>query len=198
MNCSEFRAGVNARGNADEAAYRRHLGTCELCRAWYGEWRLAQALQSLPVPEPSPGFVDRALHAAAMANRQGRSRQYAAAAAVLLMVAAGLGGLFSLREYPGEDGALDVVSAEPRMVNVVIDTRRDRQDALVTIELADDLELDGFSGQRRIEWRTDLARGRNLLALPVRSTSGTGGEIRVALRYDDQTTTELRIPVRAG
>jgi hypothetical protein len=190
MNCNQIRADVREKGLQADAGVIDHLDRCPLCRAWYADHRLAMALQALPVPEPSPGFVDRALRNAALGRPQrAPSAWLSAAAAILLTVAVALLALVSTPRS---------AELDTRIVNVVIEARDNRTNALVVIDLADDLELEGFAGERRIEWHTDLARGRNLLTLPVRSRSGRGGDIRVALHYDDGQRTEVRIPVRAG
>jgi hypothetical protein len=190
MNCIETRTDIVAGGDPTDAGIVEHLNGCPLCRAWHSDHRLATALRDLPVAEPSPGFIDLAFHRAARAHvRRAPSAWLSAAAAVLVTVAV---ALLAFTGVPPAD-APDI-----RIVNVVIEAREHRSNALVVIELADDLELEGFTGERHIEWHTDLARGRNLLALPVRSLSGRGGDIRVALRYDDGQRTEVRIPVRAG
>jgi hypothetical protein len=88
--------------------------------------------------------------------------------------------------------------AGPRIINVVISASDRREYATLTIRLADDLELDGYEGLSVISWQTDLEQGRNLLALPVRSKIGRGGEIWIALAYSGSVETELRIQVDAG
>lgn len=147
---------------------------------------------ALPVPEPSAGFIDRALRAAQSRRvPHAPPAGLAAAAAVLLTTAVAL--LAALTDTPRAGSVPEI-----RVVNVIIEARVARTDALVTIELAEGLELEGFAEQRRIEWRTDLLQGRNLLALPVRSRSGAHGDIRVALSYDGTQSTQLTIPVSAG
>ncbi len=197
MNCNRLRAELTERGLGSVAErHRDHLDGCELCRLWLEDRRLIQALAT-PVPEPSPGFEDRAIRRAVSASPR-RLRQPAAAAAAVLALAASLAAWLA-GHGPDRPGAADpVLAVAPRVINVVIDTKDHRQDALLTIELAEDLELEGYAGQHLIEWRADLAKGRHLLALPVRMKTGVGGEIRIALTHGGSTPTRVRIPVGAG
>lgn len=190
MNCIETRTNiVSSRNRADPIALE-HVDECPLCQAWYADHRLATALRDLPIPEPSPGFIDRALRQAALGRAPRAPSAWLSAAAAVLLSAGVM--LLAVVGTPKMD------PLDTRIVNVIIEARDHRSNALVVVELTDDLELEGFTGERHIEWHTDLARGRNLLALPVRSRSGRGGDIRVALHYDDGQRTEVRIPVRAG
>lgn len=201
MTCNRIRAELALLGYSDSPgpAQRAHLARCELCRRWHEDWKLGTALAAQPVPAPSAGFADRAL---ARAARQGDGRHtvarrgsLAAAAAVLLMVT----GIIALSGGPvsGPDAPPGTAPVS-RLVNVVIDAKDDRSDARVTVEITGNLELEGYGGQRLIEWQTDLRKGRNLLALPVRVKEGASGDLRVALSYHGGTRKEMHIPVRSG
>jgi hypothetical protein len=198
MNCDRARTEIF--GPAEPAlAARRHVEACELCQVWLDDARLIQALRAEPIPEPSAGFVDRALQRAS----QPRPARFAhpalaAAAAVLLAVAAVVAVVMPGERVTEVRPVVESPILAPRIVNVVIDAKDDRPGTLLRIELTEDLELEGFANQQSMEWRTDLTRGRNLLALPVRSKAGRGGDIHVALRYADRPGTELRIAVNPG
>lgn len=194
MNCRQIRHWIEVADFRPDETIAAHLETCELCREWFQEGRLLAALRRDPVPAPSPGFADRVV---AEAIRQGRTEpsgrtqlRLGVAAAVSLVVAGLLAWLLAAapRTAPAP--------AAPQMVNVVIDANAYRRGALLTLELSDELELDGYGEQRRIEWRTDLKKGRNLLSLPVKVRPGSDrGDVRVALSYDGSRATEMRIPV---
>ena len=199
MTCSRIRDEIAARGfrHGPGPAHEAHLVACELCRHWYEDFELRAALAAQPVPPPSPGFVDRALANAAQADAQGRVRLWTmggAVAAAVLALAIGVAGVLR----PGQESGQVFGPASTRLVNVVIEARDDRSQALVTVELTEELELEGYGDRRRIEWHTDLAKGRNLLALPVRVRSGAAGDLRIALSYEGGTRKEMHIPVRSG
>ncbi|MFU8815640.1 MAG: hypothetical protein ACNA7W_09855 [Pseudomonadales bacterium] len=166
---------------------------------------LKAALAAEPVPEPSDGFVDRVLASAVAAQprRRWRARWVAAAgvamaASVALAVTAILTVTMGLRDAVPVETLQASHHGEPRIINVVISATDRRQDATLTIRLAEDLELDGYAGLNLIQWQTDLEQGRNLLALPVRSKTGSGGEIWIALAYNGAAEKEMRIVVDAG
>ncbi|MFW6094313.1 MAG: hypothetical protein ACODAC_10095 [Pseudomonadota bacterium] len=165
-----------------------------MCRHWYEDRRLEQALTDA-VPDPGPGFEDRVLRRAVAASREAAPRSWRRPAGI---ATAALATVLALAALLGEPWSAAAPEPKPRMVNVVIDAKENRRDALVTVELADDLELAGYSDQRRIQWRTDLAKGKNLLALPVRARSGAQGDIRVALSYQGGAATQMRIPFGSG
>ena len=205
MNCDQHRIRIQARGyrhDRVDAAEQQHLDECELCRNWYRDAVLKAILERQPVPKPTAGFVERALReATGVANTAARTRRQAVArslaAALLLTIGGFLVAMLAVREGESANDSGTRLAGH-RIVNVIIDAKGPREDATLTIQLAEDLELEGFADQHLIEWQTDLAKGRNLLALPVRSKTGAGGDIRVALSYDGELRKEMRIPLSAG
>lgn len=206
MNCKNFRSTMQAQGYRAEgldSSSREHLASCELCRAWQREALLLAALAVEAIPEPSEGFVDRVLAnaTAAQPRRPWGTRWRAAtgvamAAGVALAVTAILTVTMGVRDMAPVETLL-ASQGEPRIINVVISATQRRPDATVTIRLAEDLELDGYAGVHLIQWQTDLEQGRNLLALPVRLKTGSGGDIWIALSYEGAPEKEMRIAVDA-
>jgi hypothetical protein len=216
MNCNRHRDAIRICGyRADrlDASHHEHMDTCELCRAWYREVVLRKALTTQPIPQPAAGFVDRVLASAVStppvhrwpSERRParhwparlRATNWAAAAVLAVAITGTLTLAVGLRESPPGDLA-EVAQRQTRLVNVVIDASHRREDATVTIRLAEDLELEGYAGLHVIEFQTDLERGRNLLALPVRSKTGAGGEIWIALSHAGANEKTMRIHVNAG
>jgi hypothetical protein len=199
MNCKHIRTAICAQGYRTDrldATCRNHLTACELCRAWYRDEVLQIALTRSPVPEPDAGFVDRVLAHAVAAPPRPRSAPHWAAAGLVMVLGSILTIALGLREPPIEAGLVERFT-EVRTVRVVINSTARREDATVTIRLAEDLELEGYPGLNLLEWQTDLERGRNLLTLPVRSRSSGAGEIRVAVSYDGTKQQEMRIEIGA-
>ncbi len=166
---------------------------------------LKTALATGPVPEPSDGFVDRVLANAINAQPQRRwHTRWVAAASVAMAASVALALILTATTGQRDAVPMEALQAThhghagPRIINVVISASDRREYATLTIRLADDLELDGYEGLSVISWQTDLEQGRNLLALPVRSKIGRGGEIWIALAYSGSVETELRIQVDAG
>ncbi|MGH8197458.1 MAG: hypothetical protein ACRETI_04755 [Steroidobacteraceae bacterium] len=124
--------------------------------------RLIAALQRMPVPEPRPGFVQEALAHATESGRRSNAWIGAAGAGV----AAALVGVAVLVTRPDED-SIRLYVDQPQEVRVVIDSEHALQGATITVHLTGDMSLYGFADARDLLWRTDLAAGMNLLALPV-------------------------------
>jgi hypothetical protein len=190
MNCVEAQTAIEEAlrtATSLDAAIEHHLAWCDDCRHSYEDLALAHALQGQTVPPPRAGFVDDVIAAAIRSGVRTRPTfgPIHAVAASVAIIGIVLGVLFGARlDQPNK--ALPYVTLntnEGRTVRVVIDSSSDRQQATVTIELADNLELAGFPDQRRIEWQTDLLAGKNLLALPLTLTAEADSHFNVALAY---------------
>jgi hypothetical protein len=177
-----------------------HLASCDLCRQHAGDAMLSRELAELDVPDPAPEFLSRALAKAQQPERW-RWMPTAAAASLLVVVAAGWLAFGTLS--PQSTGlAPDVAKSElvepvgylRQEIRIVINSQEDRSNAELTIDLAENLELDGFGGQRRLAWNTSLKKGANLLVLPVRARDD-GGELRISSKLGD---TALETSVRVA
>jgi len=82
-------------------------------------------------------------------------------------------------------------------VEVVIDAGAGRNEATLTIELADNLELEGFPNERVISWQTQLTEGKNLLRLPLILKDESDSEFNVDLSYGS-TRKAITVMVRAN
>jgi hypothetical protein len=92
------------------------------------------------------------------------------------------------RRVPDTEAVLLVVD-EPRMVNLAFQSRAPLADVAFLIELPPGIEVAGHPGQRRIEGRTRLSAGENVLPLTLVATGGRGGELAARLSHGrDQKT----------
>lgn len=196
MRCDEARAQLETRAGEVEAggALGRHLEACEACRDVARERRLVGLLATLPVPEPFPGFEDRVLRRA-LARGRGRSAvaslhtRWALATAASVVVAV----LVTFQFYPAGNergGVTDLRTAvvevppqQTRTVTVRLTSPRALEDALITVELDENLALEGYRDVTRLQWRTALQRGANQLALPVRLLQGRSGNLTVTVEH---------------
>lgn len=162
---------------------------------------LRQALKRMPVPEPRPGFVERALANATQADcksaapRPGRLRHLATRWET--WVGAALGGavaaaltLLLLRpldsSIPNPSG-ISLALHETRDIEVLIDSERDLDDATIRIVASGSVTLDGFADEHEIDWRTSLERGSNLLSLPVVARSAGKGQLVAVIEHGGRT-----------
>lgn len=154
---------------------------------------LRRALQRLPAPEPRPEFIDRAF---VTATRQTPPRSrlahlvsrwetwigVGAGAAVAMALMLMLWPPLLTRE-PGITLALN----EMRDIDVLIDSERALDDATIRIVATGSVVLDGFDNEREIDWQTHLARGSNMLSLPVVARSTGAGQLVAVIEHEGRT-----------
>jgi len=133
-----------------------------------------ESLQTMPVPEPRDGFVDRV-----MAHATGRAATSASRAARRINTTwwAAMGGalaaslvwvtLWFMRIGTPEQTRVVLALNESRDVPLVIDSERDLEGATIRLYVSGSVALSGYEEQHEIEWATTLTRGANLLSLPV-------------------------------
>ncbi len=208
MNCIEARQAIGHldSGVRPEGPLAKHLGQCELCRQHYGDAMLLETLGSLKVPEPSPQFLERALQRASEEAvpspvRSTKWRIPASLAASFLIAAAAM----LIWDQMPEEQAVEIVEqrapaeqvvaleAHRQEVRIVIHSSDEHAAAEVSIELAGNLELEGYAGQQRLAWTTSLKQGANLLVLPV-VLHNERGEIRVRSQFG-QGSHEVNVQV---
>lgn len=162
---------------------------------------LRRALRRLPVPEPRPGFVDRALRNATAAPADTPARAHhkplrwfitrwetwlgaalgaAVAVAITVMV---LRPIDNGATVPGIALALN----EARDVDVLIDSERDLEGATIRVAVTGGVALNGFDDEHQLEWRTDLRRGSNLLSLPLVARSTGKAQLVAVIEHQGRT-----------
>mgnify|MGYP000715320905 CR=1 FL=1 len=72
-------------------------------------------------------------------------------------------------------------------VALALDSREELMGATITLRLPDNVELKGFPGQRMISWKTNIDRGTNLLALPVKGIIAKNGLLVARLEYGNKS-----------
>ena len=163
--------------------------------------KLRQALRRMPVPEPRPGFVDRAFANATGAahspelRRPGWLRHLATRWET--WIGAALGGavaaaLVLLLLRPLEPGTIDrdgitLALNETRDIEVLIDSERNLDDATIRIVASGGVVLDGFDNEREIGWQANLERGSNVLSLPVVARSPGKGQLVAVIEHQGRT-----------
>jgi hypothetical protein len=204
MNCRQFNhfreyfecLDEYLRGRPVESELRAAVTHLRACAACQRRLKLADelraALRDLPVPAPRPGFFGEAL-ARAQAPRavSGRRWQHlvGAALAASLVLGLGLGWLPNSVRTPSETlPGVTIALRELRTVHLALSAERDLKQATLNIALPQGIEIQGFPGQRDIRWQTDLARGVNMLALPLVAVSAHGGALVARLEHGDRST----------
>jgi len=208
MNCSQARDRIRAHlaGGGDSAyagvdpAAAEHLRQCELCRHWQFDELLRHELGHDEVPEPRAGFVDDLIQTATIQGERRRSPRFsiaAALAAAAVALALLVGNVLDGDGFGDDSYHVAVAPHIAEFVEVVIDAGAGRNEATLTIELADNLELDGFPNERVISWQTQLTEGKNLLRLPLILKDESDSEFNVDLSYGS-TRKAITVMVRAN
>ena len=158
---------------------------------------IRDALRAMPVPEPRPGFVDRAIAnaigAAAPAPRRGwralAGRREARWGAAVGALAAAVAIVALLPRGAVDGGAGDVALAlnESREISVVIEAERELTDATIRIQVSGGVELAGFADQPQVEWTATLEQGANVLALPVYARLPGEGRLVAVVEHGGRT-----------
>ncbi|MDX5151465.1 MAG: zf-HC2 domain-containing protein [Acidiferrobacterales bacterium] len=171
-------------------ALEEHLEQCASCQAQFAQDKaLRQRMQAQLIGQPKAGFADRVL-ARTVEHHQHQERHHwsfiggAIAASVVIAVTS-----FVLRfAAPQPEQAQQTLALnQVTRVALALDSREELKGATITLRLPDNVELKGFPGQRMISWKTDIDRGTNLLALPVKGVAAKNGLLVARLEYGNKS-----------
>lgn len=202
MHCEDIGPMLNQSLDRPESdAARRaaeHLESCASCNDALRAVARLREERARPVPAPRSGAFRRAVRAAAEAHGVGRRRDagfwrglaVGAAAAAGIAAAASMilsGGVADSVAPP----AITLALHEPRAVSIAIDAPVPLREAEIQVMLRGAVDLQGFEGQRDIQWTTDLEQGINQLTLPVLATGVQGGQVQVVVTHGNRQKTFL-------
>ncbi|MDY6903304.1 MAG: hypothetical protein SWH61_01340 [Thermodesulfobacteriota bacterium] len=178
-----------------------HIAKCDLCRRFYADAvldrRLSRTLRDLPTPEPAPDFATTAVQYAVDIHRFRRRRSFFAGVAVaVLMLVAGISLVTGLINPAIQRADVMIPVGGERTVQIMIEAAAPRANAKLDIAIAGDVMLKGYAGRKRLQWQTDIRRGKNFLALPIQLHDSAGGQVNVRYAYDNAER-EVSIQVRA-
>lgn len=174
-------------------AFEQHIAKCSDCKNKVDEVKAIQAeLRNLAVPQPSPGFEQRVFDNVRKHYKEESSWNFSPG------LAAGIASLstvsLAIWLFMGEQASMSP-DVDPRMVSIALnqthpvrlmfDSDRDIKQAELSINLPDNVELVGYPGHRQLKWKTNLKRGQNLLALPIKATRLDQGELHTQLSYNN-------------
>jgi hypothetical protein len=206
MNCHGFLAQLDEymtgelEPRAIEAA-GAHLRACSGCqRQLARRHELRAILRSQAVPPPRPEFFEQAL---LHARRSGPARfafgarLAGAALAASLALWIGFGWLPGSQPESGKFTGIVIALHETQTVQLAFNAEQVLTGATLRIRLPDGVELRGFPGQREIHWRTDLARGVNMLSLPLTAVAASEGTLLARLEHGERNT-EFAVRLRVS
>jgi len=195
MHCNEARQQLDSLGNAADTGsdLRDHLQKCDTCHNYAREKQLIWLLTDLPVREPRSGMEEKVLQRAlgqAVSSPAGLHVRWALVTAASVVLAV----VITLQFYPAGSGPTQaraiqaaVVEVQPQqthMVNVLLTSPRVLEGAHISVQLDDNLVLEGYENVRNLKWRTSIKKGANKLSLPVQLQRGHSGRITVTVEHN--------------
>jgi len=179
----------------EQKAVELHIEQCASCQqALQAHKTIRQALRSLPVAKASPDFeanVFAAVRSHYGAHSGGHSGNKFVAGFATAMVAS-LALWFASTVYTPQfdeqtPQIVNVAMNQARTVKLMFDAPTDLTKVTLRVELPENIELEGYAGQRQLVWQTNLNKGQNVLALPVIAIGNGQGELVAQLSYGDKT-----------
>ena len=179
--------------DAEKAEAGQHLSGCGDCQEIVKTEQLfRKALKSLPVPNVSDGFFDRAINnAVSSAQRKQRMRWIstgfggAIAAGIAAWVVFGV--LLTTPDLDNKSIAgLTITLHETEVVRLAFDSAVELQNATLMVQLPAGVEIAGYENESLLKWSTTILQGRNVLELPVVAHSGGGGILVATVVHDDK------------
>ena len=201
MNCTDINTHRNEYFEGQlsllqQRAFEHHLVDCKVCHTAVNDMRIIQAkLYSLAIPEPRNGFVEGVFkevrrHSPDTSYRSLKTKPFIAgfstaiAASLVLWF---LSTLFIVQQQtitrPDE---MMISMNTTQSVRLMFESPSDLDQVLLSIDLPENIELSGYSGQSELSWTTSFEKGKNILSLPVVAIEQGEGEIVAQLRYGDK------------
>jgi len=175
-----------------------HIEHCSSCQQALQQYQnIRQALRSLPVEEASPNFEANVFAAVrsqhGTASNHSDNRFFAGfTTALVASLALWFASTVYTPQFDGEitENLAQVIKLEmnqTHIVKLVFDAPTELAEVTLRVELPENFELEGYTGQKQLVWQTKLNKGQNILALPVIATGDGQGELVAQLSYGDKT-----------
>jgi hypothetical protein len=183
---------------AEQQKVESHVDHCACCRQAVKDRKaILAALRSLPVAEASPEFEAKVFSAVRHHYGMGRGHSgHRFIAGFATAMAASLALWFASTLYtPPVDKFLrdeqvpliNLAINQTRTVKLVFESPSDMAEVTLSVALPENIELEGYAGQKQLVWQTNLNMGQNILALPIIATGKGQGELLAQLSYGDKT-----------
>ncbi len=178
----------------EQKAVESHIEKCASCQhALQAQSTVRQALRSLPVDDASPEF-EANVFAAVRSHYGTRSSKHSAnrfvtgfATAMVASLALWFASTVSTPQFDVQTPqVVNLAMNQARTVKLMFDAPTDLAEVTLTVELPDNIELEGYTGQKQLVWQTSLNKGQNILALPVIAIGNGQGELVAKLSYGDK------------
>ena len=169
-----------------------HLDACaECCEKYAKEQQLRDLLRSLPVTPAQPGFATKVVERA-IQHEQARQKQrkgfyqgvgVALAASIFLMVVI---AVMPTADNSRNDNGLRIALHETHNLKLAFYAHKNMQNATVSINLPENVALQGYPGEKQLTWQVNLKKGDNSLSLPIRALQLASGELVATIEHGKQ------------
>ena len=199
MKCTDVQKYIDdylddAMSLGEQKAVESHIEQCVSCQqALEAHKAVRHALRSLPVDEASPDFEARVFAAVrSQYSTGGRHSGNRFVAGFATAMVASLALWFASTVYTPQfdeetSQVVNVAMNQARTVKLMFDAPMDLAEVTLTVELPENIELEGYAGRKQLVWQTNLNKGQNILALPIIATGDGQGELLAQLSYGDKT-----------
>lgn len=187
----------------DLLAFDHHVSQCAECAEKLEIAKsLSSGLRNQPLPHYSAKFKQRAFAEVRRQYKGEKQRDHGysfatgfATAAVVSLVIWFVSSVYLADTLIEQPQMISVAMNQAQTVSLIFDSHTDIQQANLSIDLPDNMELDGYPGRRELSWQTSLKKGQNILTLPILAIEYGQGELLAQLSYDD-TVTVLRVVLK--
>jgi len=182
-----------------QKAVEAHIKHCVSCQqALQTHQTIRQALHSLPVEKASPDFEEKvfaAVRSHHVAHNKHSGNRFIAGFATAAVASLTL--WFASTVYTPQFDVDAPQASNPQIINLAMNQSRtvklvfeaptDLTGVTLSVALPENIELEGYAGQKQLVWQTSLNKGQNILALPVIAIGKGQGELVAQLSYGDKT-----------
>ena len=189
---------------------QHHVADCVSCQNELSQRRaIRQSLSELSVQEPTEGFFDRVFdeldeQAPVETNRRRtdqptpwlKGRRQAIAAVFVIACAVAFVAQQPFSTAPSSEmPVVTIAMHEVTSVSLVFSADEALQDARLSLQLPDGIELAGYDGRSALSWKTNLKPGKNVLRLPLVGHVAATDEVVATLEHSQGTKT-FRLKVK--
>jgi len=199
MKCTDLQKYIDdylddAMSLGEQKAVEAHVKSCNDCQqALQAQQTIRQALHTLPVDEASADFEAKVFAAVrshyGAQSKHSNNRFFAGFATAIV---ASLTIWFASTVYISQPEVsnpqvVNLAVNQAHTVKLMFDAATDLGEVTLSVSLPENIELEGYAGQKHLVWQTNLNKGQNILALPVIATGAVQGELVAQLSYGDKT-----------
>ena len=175
-------------------AFEQHISTCYECAKNLDfSKNLLSDLPNLSVPQPSENFKQRAFAEVRRQHKDNHKQHHGfrfmtgfATAAVASLAIWLVSSVYIPDTSIEQPQTISISMNEAHIVRLVFDSQADFQQVNLSINLPDNMQLDGYPGRSELSWQTSLLKGQNVLHLPIMATGFGQGELLAELNYGDK------------